>query len=147
MDPISVVGCIIGVAQAGDRLIGLLAKLKPAWTATRDVQMLIDELNDLGRVLEHLKYAVNHLPPSNSKALPLEVYESLLALVNGGGSVLMELEKMIEQDFLKASAASDRDLKVHRLTWARKISQVQTLRQKLKDVQLIIMVQASCINL
>ncbi|KAK0623673.1 ankyrin repeat-containing domain protein [Immersiella caudata] len=150
MDPLSIVASIVGITQAADRVLVHLSKLKPILTAPRDIQALVDELTDLSRVLEHLKDAINNLPrtESNTAKISADVYETLHGLVNGGGAALLMLEHMIENDFLKLSAKKrDGELKVHRLAWARKIGEVQQLRQRLRDVQLIIMVQASCINL
>lgn len=146
MDPLSIAASIVALFQAGDRLSGLLAKLRPLLTAPEEVNALVNEVSDIKIVLGDLETSIRDLTESNS--LPEERAEHLHRIFNNLATVLLQLETLIADCFLKLSRQRGIGRpKVHRMAWVRKRSQVEKLRQQLRDLRSTITAQLAGVNL
>ena len=134
MDPISILGTSIAVAQCADRVTGLLAKVKIFINAPIEVDVLIKDVASLKALVCDVRDTIEAI--STSSAITLEKTELLRTLIEEGSQILLELEKLIEYEFKKLEG---RDIhgrfKVHRTAWASKESKVEQLRDKMRNLK------------
>lgn len=131
MEALSVLGSIIAIAQAGDRLIDLIEKARPFIRASKEVDELRDEVLDLTGLLKDLDTCIREL--HSSKSLPPDQTEGLERLLKKAEKAVSALEDIVNT--VKGPGRVERD-SVDRIAWMRKISKVKRLQEHLHHIRL-----------
>lgn len=122
MDPLSIVASVIAIAQAGDRLIQLMAKMRPYFKAFGEIDALIDELCDLKLVLDTAHIAVSNLPQG--------YITGLAKALDTCNRAVLDLEKILTESSRTTSMVKSQ---IHRVRWWKSKNKVESLRQRLRD--------------
>ncbi|KAK0113977.1 hypothetical protein ONS96_014824 [Cadophora gregata f. sp. sojae] len=147
MDPISIVGLVastIAIVQAADRIGGLLGQLKPLFEAPREVEQLIKDVKSLKSLVVNVSEAAKEM--DRSSILPAEKIETLKSFVDEAEDILSELDRLIDS-FKKPLTGIESKLKVHRGTWARRVGEVENLRNRMRDLRLSVAVELSTLHI
>lgn len=138
MEALGLIGGIIAVAQAGDRVIELLKKVRPLFDAPKNVDVLIDEISTFKSILADLQNVLNH-----TATLPIQIgHANINGNIEQAQNVLGELEYLVEHSFVKSEVRpADGSRKINRIAWTKKLHEVEHLRRRLRDIKLNILVQ------
>jgi hypothetical protein len=139
MDPLSIVASVLAVAQAGDRLIQLVSKIRQFFNALEHVDALINELADLKFVLDTVHMAASNLPEGYSTG-----FEKALETCN---RIILELESTLASFSPRSSnRTSSVQIQMYRIRWLKKKDRVESLRQRLRDAKSTLTLQILSIN-
>jgi hypothetical protein len=123
MDPLSITASVIAVVgaaqESGKVSLKFLRNLK---NAPRELQELIDEVTQIGTVLDDVKSAVE----AGGKSTP-----ALDLLLKKAAAKLLELEKLIHYELIKAKE----DVRVDRVAWATHQKQVVRFQEQLRNIR------------
>lgn len=144
MDPVSIVASSIAIVQLADRIGGLLVKLKPLFEAPREIAQLIKDVVSLRSLINNLAEAAKEM--DRSDILPVGKIHTLQSFLDEAEDILRDLEQLIES-FKKSAQDADTRLKVHRVTWTRKVGEVERLRNRMRDLRLSVTVELSTLHM
>jgi hypothetical protein len=151
MEALAIIGGIVSIAQAGDQLTKLLTKVKPLFDAPLDVQNLINEVSDFTGVLSGLLNVLEKPDFPTPDSLPSERFCVLQRLVEEAITVLEDLrglgESFLKTPPLETPGRALQNQKVRRVAWARKASQVDKSRSRLRDIRLTVLLQLASLQL
>ena len=146
MDPLSIIASAIAVIQTADRVTGLLSKLQPLLDAPKAVEQLIKDVAVIRALMDDLQHVVREVPTLIS--FPAQRLELLNGLGANGNSVVLELERLIEEEFKRPSSSSQTAcVKARRLLWIKRAGKAEKLRQHLIDTRLSLAVKLGGLNL
>jgi hypothetical protein len=103
MDPLSVVASVLAVAQAGDKLIQLVSRIRLYSNAPEEIDALINEVSDLRLVLNTMHTTASNLP----QAYVIGLGKGLDAC----STIVLELERTLNDLSTTPSKANSRWLK------------------------------------
>jgi hypothetical protein len=108
MDPLSIVVSVIAMAQAGDRIMQLVQRIRQYFNASEQIDALADELSDLRLVLDTVQKAASNLPTA--------YFAGLKKALHGCNRTVIELETLLaDLSFRSAKVSSSLQSQMHRV--------------------------------
>lgn len=135
MDPLSTVASSIAIIQATDAVTGLLGQVQLLVDAPEEIHVLIGEVDELKRLLGCLRQIEDIL---SAISLPIQSVKNLKKLIDQGCETLLELEKLIYQEFIKWGIPQlpyGRH-QVQRIKWVLKMGKVRKLKERLFGIRM-----------
>jgi hypothetical protein len=139
MDPSTIIGSVIALTQAADRIVSLARKVKHYLSAPEEITALIDEISDLGLVLSKLQ--------STTPVFPIQELPTLQKLLDSSNNTMLQLENMIQHVCVKSiDSGGSEELRFRRLTWLKEKRKIDRLRQQLRHSSSLLMLQLVVVN-
>lgn len=91
MEALALIGGVLAVIQAGDRLVTLLDQIRPLFEAPTEVDSLINEITRLRAVFGDVETTIRDVSPSVILSHQ-ERYTSIAQVIKQGNDVLLELQ-------------------------------------------------------
>jgi hypothetical protein len=141
-DPLTIIASAIAVGQAVESLAGILSKAKRFWEAPAEVDLLANEVTESRRIISTLQNLLNQ--PGDPDPV---IVEGLRINMCRYWRVLKDLEKLVEQTFIKSSELNKFGQRaVHRTQWARKKGKAEGMRQELEKIRFTILGELAFIS-
>lgn len=140
---LSLVGSVIAVVQAGDRLLSLLDKVRPFFNAPKDINLLVSEVSSFKGILIDLQAVIDH----GASLVPVQMTSNVNKNMQEGREILTELDTLVGTSFIRFRRTISGDLgKANRIAWMMKLHDVEHLRQRLQDVKMNVLIQLGAIQ-
>jgi Fungal N-terminal domain of STAND proteins len=139
MEVLGTVAGVIAVAQAGDRVIQLLSRIRLYFNALQEIDALILDVTDLRMVLSMMESAASNLPRSYLIGLG--------KVLNRCSQIVLELEKTLNEfhkERLESNVAARTQM--NRIRWLKKRNKVERLKEQLRDAKSTLTLQMLIIN-
>ncbi|MCJ1357549.1 MAG: hypothetical protein MMC33_007545 [Icmadophila ericetorum] len=132
-EAVGLAASIISIVGAADAVLISLAKLKVFRNASQDLLSLNNEVADLRVVMSQVESYIA-AESVGAPALPRDLLQQVLALVERANGELLKLDQLIHYRFLK-SGTFEGSYKVFRFEWLKTIATVENHRQSIRELR------------
>jgi hypothetical protein len=143
MDPLSFTASLIAVSGLLGTITKTLRKVQNVYHATRDINVLANEISDLQAVFQNVELAVQerqHVGTPQQHTFP-----NLATNVQAAKDKLQELDTILKDRLIKASSV-DGVIKVDRMQWLKQQSHIVRIQSELRTIRRNLMTQISALH-